>query len=171
MMRFIQVANRAARLAAVAIALAVSITAAHAQQPSAAALATAKELVTVTGSTALFNPLIAGVVEQAKLLLLQQNPNLNKDLTEIANKLRTDLTPRFGELVNEMARLYATHFNEQELKDLLAFHKSPLGKKLLTEQPQIVDGSLKFAQSWANTLSDEVVAKMRDEMKKRGHAL
>jgi hypothetical protein len=30
---------------------------------------------------------------------------------------------------------------------------------------------MKFAQSWANKLSEEVVAKMREELKKRGHTL
>jgi len=171
MMRFMQATNRAARVAAVAIALAVSSLGAHAQQPSAAALSTAKEIVTISGATTLFTPLIAGVVEQAKLLLLQQNPNLSKVLNEIAGKIRTDLAPRFDELGTEMSRLYATSFTEQELKDLLAFYKSPLGKKILVEQPKITDASLKFAQNWANALSDEVIAKMRAELKKRGHPL
>jgi hypothetical protein len=170
-MRFMQATSRAARLAAVAIALAVSSFAAQAQQPSAAQLATAKDVVDATGSTTLFNPLIAGVVEQAKLLLLQQNPNLSKVLTEVADKIRADLAPRFDELGNEMARLYATSFTEAELKDLLAFYKSPLGKKLLVEQPKIAEASLRFAQNWANALSDEVIAKMREELKKRGNPL
>jgi hypothetical protein len=30
---------------------------------------------------------------------------------------------------------------------------------------------MKFAQDWANKLSDEVVAKMREELKKRGHPM
>jgi hypothetical protein len=171
-MSFMQATNRTARAAAVAIALTVSLAPfAHAQQPSAAALSTAKEVVNVTGSTALFDPLVAGVVEQAKLLFLQQNPNLNKDLTEVANKMRADLTPRLSELHDEVAKLYATRFTEQELKDILAFYKSPTGKKLLLEQPNVVDGSMKFAQDWANKLSEEVVGKMRDELKKKGHAL
>ncbi|MEI9804601.1 MAG: DUF2059 domain-containing protein [Pseudolabrys sp.] len=155
----------------VAATLAAASPAAYAQQPSAAALATGKEIVGVTGATSLFTPLIAGVVEQAKLLLLQQNPNLNRELTDIGDKLRVELAPRFDELSNEMGRLYATRFSEQELKDLLVFYKSPLGKKVVVEQPVIVDSSLKFAQAWANTLSDEVIAKMRAELKKRGHAL
>ena len=54
---------------------------------------------------------------------------------------------------------------------MLAFYKSPLGKKMLDEQPKVVDASMTFAQNWANKLSDEVIAKMRAEMKKRGHAL
>jgi uncharacterized protein len=171
MMQFMESANRALRLAAVAIALVALCPAAHAQQPSAAAMATARELVSVTGSSTLFSPLISGVVEQAKLLLLQQNPNLSNVLGEVADKLRADLAPRFDELVDEMARQYATRFTEQELKDLLAFNKSPLGKKVLAEQPVVVDSSLKFAQAWSNTLSDEVIAKMRAELKKRGYSL
>ena len=170
-MRFMQGNRHAVRWATVAVALAVCGTATYAQQPSAAALSSAKEIVQVSGATALFNPLIAGVVEQAKLLLLQQNPSLNKELTEIANKIRTDLAPRFDEINSEVARLYATHFTEQELKDVLAFYKSSSGKKLVAEQPLVVDASLKFAQNWANGLSDDVVAKMRAELKKRGHAL
>jgi len=171
MMHFMQAAKRLTRLATVAFALTVLGSSAYAQQPTPAALATAKEIVVVTGGVALLNPLIPGVVEQAKLLLLQQNPSLSKVLTEVSDKIRADLTPRLDELVNEMARLYAIRFTEQELKDLLAFNKSALGKKLLAEQPQIVDSSLKFAQTWSNSLSDEVVAKMREELKKRGYAL
>lgn len=170
-MHILQATNRAVRLATVIFALAVLGPVAHAQQPTAMAISTAKEIISVTGSSALFNPLIAGVVEQAKLLLLQLNPNLSKPLTEVSEKIRSDLAPRFDELVNEMAGLYGAKFTEQELKDLLAFYKSPLGKKVLIEQPTIVDASLKFAQTWANSLSDEVVAKMRDELKKKGYSL
>jgi hypothetical protein len=132
---------------------------------------TAKEIVSVTGATALFNPLIAGVVEQAKNLFLQQNPGLAKDLNEIATKMRADLAPRFTELTDEVAKLYAAHFSEAELKQVLAFYKSPVGMKLIAEQPKVGEESLKFAQDWANKLSDQVTANMRDELKKRGHAL
>ena len=164
--------NRALSAVAVTIAL-LAAPAAFAQgpQPSAAAIATAKDLVEATGATALFSPLIAGVVEQSKLLYLQQNPMLQKDLNEIAQKMRTDLQPRFAEVINEVARQYAAHFSEQELKDILAFYESPVGKKMLSEQPKVVNGSMQFAQDWANKLSTEVTAKMRDELKKRGHPM
>lgn len=166
MMSIIQFARRAA---AIAVALVAFGPAAHSQQPSAAAMATAKELVAITGTTSLFNPLIAGVVEQAKLLYLQQNPALAKDLNEIADKMREDLKPRFSELTDDVAKEYATNFTEPELKAILVFYQSPAGKKLLDRQPKIVDASMSFAQDWANKLSDEVVPKMREELKKRGY--
>jgi uncharacterized protein len=170
-MRVVQFIKSTVRPAGVVIALVAFTVGATAQQPSAAAMQTAKEIVDVTGATALFNPLIAGVVEQAKNLFLQQNPGLGKDLNEIATKMRADLAPRFSELTDEVAKLYTAHFSDAELKQVLAFYKSPIGMKLIAEQPKVGEESLKFAQDWANKLSDQVIANMRDELKKRGHAL
>jgi hypothetical protein len=172
MINVLHALQRAARPPLLAVALAAFASAAHAQhKPPAAAMATANELIKVTGATNLFAPLITGVIEQAKIPFLQQNPALTKDLNEIAIKLRKDLAPRFSELTNEVATLYATRFSEPELKTSLAFYRSPTGKKLLAQQPQIIDASMKFAQEWANKLSDQVVAKMREELKKRGHPM
>ena len=83
--------KNAARWAALGLTLAIFSPLASAQQPSPGATASAKELITITGTTALFSPLIAGVVEQAKILYLQQNPALSKDLNEIATQMRADL--------------------------------------------------------------------------------
>ena len=170
-MSVVEVIKSAMRPAAVALVLVGCGSVAGAQQPSAAAVQTAKEIVKVTGATALFTPLIPGVVEQAKNLFLQQNPALGKDLNEIAVQMRTDLAPRMEELNAEVAKLYATHFTEAELKDLLTFYKTPVGMKLISEQPKVGEEGLKFAQNWANQLSDQVIGKMREELKKRGHAL
>jgi hypothetical protein len=164
-------ASRLAAVAATATLMLLLAPAAYAQKPSTSALLTANEIVTTTGSMSLFAPLVAGVIEQAKVLYLQQDPGLNKDLNDIAAQMRKDLAPRMGEISGHIALLYTEHFSEQELKDLLAFYKTPVGKKLLSEQPIIGDASLKFAQDWANKLSDEVVAKMRVELKKKGHSL
>ena len=170
-MSIVEILKGAIRPVAVAITLMGLSSGANAQQPSAVAIQTAKDVVNATGAMALFNPLITGVIEQAKNLFLQQNPGLSKDLNEITTKMRADLAPRFGELTSEVAKLYASHFTEAELKELLAFYKTPVGMKLITEQPKVGEEGLKFAQIWANNLSDEVVVKMRDELKKRGHTL
>lgn len=161
----------AVRAALIGLALALSTSIAGAQQPSATALAAAKELVTVKGAKAVYDPLVAGIVEKAKGMFLQANPMLGKDLNEVAAKLRADFGPRGAEVLTETARLYATRFTEQELKDALAFYKTPLGRKMVEEEPKILDQSLKDAQVWADKLSEEVIGKFRNEMKKLGHDL
>lgn len=161
-----------ARATAVAVAFIVFTLPANAQsKPSAAAMKVGEQLVNATGAGSIFNPLIPGVVEQAKLVFLQQNPGLAKDLNEVAAKLRDEYASRQAELNKYVASLYAQRFTVDELKKLLAFYQSPLGKKLLEQQPRIVDTSMSYAQDWANKLSSKVIDKFREEMKKRGHDL
>ena len=88
-----------------------------------------------------------------------------------SSSLRAEYAPRASQLIDQFAQLYAHAFTEQELKDALAFYKSPLGRKLLEQEPNLLDQSMKNAQTWADKLSEEVIAKMRAEMKKRGHEI
>jgi uncharacterized protein len=160
------------RVVAALFVLAVASTGpAGAQQPSAGALSAAKELLSVKGAMKIYDPLVNGIVERAKLLFLRTNPTLGKELNEVAASLRSEYAARIGEVVNETARLYAVRFSEQELKDALAFYKSPVGRKLVAEEPGLAEQSIKWAGAWADKLSEEIVGKMRVEMKKRGHEI
>ncbi len=131
-------------LLALGLAFAVGAGAA-AQQPSATAIATAKEVITAKGAGALYSPLVSGVIERTKTVLLQSNPMLGKDLNEVATKLHAEYASRSAEILTEVAKLYASRFTEQELKDTLAFYKSPLGRKLVAEEPIILDQSEWFS--------------------------
>jgi uncharacterized protein len=160
------------RAATIGLFLVASIAGAAAQKaPSESALATARELIAVKGANTLYEPLVSGVVEQAKNVFLQANPLLGKELNEVATKLRTEFAPRSAEVLTATAKLYATHFTEQELKDALVFYKSPLGRKLLTTEPAVVDESMRSARIWADKLSEQVISAMRAEMRKRGHEI
>ena len=46
--------------------------------------------------------------------------------------------------MTEAAKLYAARFTEQELKDMVAFYKSPLGKKMIAQEPQVLDETFNF---------------------------
>lgn len=154
-----------------ALAMIAPMKIAQAQQPSPAAITTAGEILDIKGSMSIFDPLVPGVVEQSKTTLLQMNPNMFKDLNEVAANLRKEYAPRLASLKSEIVKLYAERFSEQELKDTLAFYKSPLGKKILTEEVGFVDRTMSTAQDWAVKLNEEVLSRFRAEMKKKGHNL
>jgi hypothetical protein len=158
------------RLAAAGlVAFLLSATPTFAQQPSKSALSLANEILEIKGSMTIFEAVIPGVIEKSKSTLMQMSPNLFKDLNDVANDLRKEFAPRLESLRTDVARIYATRFTEQEMKDTLAFYKSPLGKKILTEEPAFVDRSMSAAQDWAIKLNDEILQRFRAEMKKRGH--
>lgn len=153
--------------------LGAMLTAADAQNkaPSPVQLMMAKELIELKGAAKAFDPLLAGVIEYHKSFFLQNNPNLSQDLNAVAQKLVADLAPRKAEMQQEIARIYAEHFTEQELRDALAFYKTPLGQKLISEEPKVLDESMKAADDWSRKFAEEVVAKFRAEMKARGKNL
>jgi uncharacterized protein len=142
-----------------------------AKPPSPAAILIAKQIVELKGVKDVFDPVVRGVVEKAKSVFMQTNFQLAKDINEIAANMHKDYDGRVSELVDQTARIYATHFSEQELKDMLAFYQSPLGKKMIVEEPKVLDQSMQAAATWADNLSEDVMAKMRGEMKKRGHEM
>jgi hypothetical protein len=164
-----------ARVALVALVGCVLILPARAQTPapppSPAAVALAKELIETKGGGLIFQPIVPGVIEQVKNTFLQTNPGLVKELTEVATQLRTEFAGKRDEILNGVAQLYAQRFTEQELREAVAFYKTPLGQKIVNEEPKILDESFGNIQQWAGKFSEEVVTKMRAEMKKKGHDL
>jgi hypothetical protein len=164
------------RIALLALALAIlaAVSEAHAQapaQPSPVAVALAREIIIAKASSSGFDTVGPSVIEKSKDQFLQLNPSLFKDLNEVAAKLKAEYAPRFSEPINEAARVYAGRFTEQELKDILAFYKSPAGKKVVIQEPLILQESMANIDRWASSLSEEIMGRIRAEMKKKGHDL
>ena len=163
---------RAIRAGLLALAIAAMASSAQAQQqPSANAVALAKEIIALKGGNAIYDPIVPQVIDQARTIFLQSNPMLSAPLNEVAAKLRAELTPRVADLINDGAKLYASRFTEQELKDILAFYKSPVGRKVVAQEPVILDESAANVDTWANKFAEEVISKFRAEMRKKGHEI
>jgi uncharacterized protein len=143
----------------------------QAKQPTPGTIAIAREVILTRGAGGIVEPLVRGVIESVKNTFVPTNPNLTRELNEVAAILHKELDGKSSEVIDQMAHAYATRFTEQELKDLLAFYKTPLGQKLVAEEPAAIEEGLKGAQQWADTFSETVMARMRNEMQKRGHAL
>ena len=162
-----------------ALGLALAAVPAGAQQPapqqpaplkpaSPAAIAVAKELLTLKGVGSIYATAVPNIVQRAKDQLLASNLNYQKDLNEVAVIVAQSLAGREKEIGEQMAKIYASDFSEQELKDLVAFYKTPVGQKLLAQEPKTVQASMTYMQQWAQSFSDTVMGEFRSEMKKRG---
>ena len=163
--------------AALAMALVLIVAPAIAQQgpPAApgkpgspAALAAAKEILTMKSASAMYTNAVPSLVERTKTTLLQSNLNLQKDLNEVAIIVATNLAGREKEIANGMAQIYTNEFSEQELKDLVTFYKSPLGTKLLQSEPRAIQFSMSYMNAWAQQFAEVINGQFRAEMKKRG---
>ncbi|WP_238121778.1 DUF2059 domain-containing protein [Xanthobacter sp. NFM-26] len=181
MMRISRFAHRGVG-AFVAAAVSVSVLAgasfgassAWAQQaaaPSAAQMALAKDLVMANGEARAFDGVIANIVDGAALSFLSTNPDLAKQLRDVAIALRPEFEKRQPEILQILASAYAARFSESELKEALAFYRTPTGKKLVADRPAIVQQAVQGIQGWGAQVNAEAVERVRAEMKKKGFDL
>jgi hypothetical protein len=165
----------------VALALAFSPQPAGAQQPPqaaplkpvspSAALQAARDLLAVKNVSQVYAGAVPNIVERAKSQLLGNNLSYQKDLNEVALTIAQQAAGKEKEIGEQMAKIYANDFTEQEMKDLTAFYKSPLGQKVLSQEPKSIQASMGYMSQWAQSFGDSVVAQFRAEMAKRGKPL
>ena len=174
--------SRILSAAGLAVGLALTAVPAGAQQKNApaapgttslkpgspAAIAAAKEILTMKNAAAMYANAVPNLVEQTKNVLMQSNLNYQKDLNEVAVIVAKNLAGREKEIGEGMAQVYANEFTEQELKDLVNFYKSPLGQKLLSSEPRAIQFSMSYMNQWAQQFAEVINGQFRAEMKKRG---
>ena len=165
-----------------AVGLALSTLPAGAQQPAAqppaplkpaspSAIAAAKDLLAVKNVSQVYASAVPNIVQRTKDAFLANNLSYQKDLNEVALIVAQTMSGREKEIGEQMAKIYASDFTEQELKDLTTFYKSPIGQKLLTQEPKTVQASMAYMSQWAQSFSETVANEFRAEMKKRGKPL
>ena len=134
-----------------------------AQQPaplkpaSPGAIAAAKELLTMKNVSAIYAGAVPNIVQRAKDQLLAEQSELPKRPERGRGHRRPEAAGREKEIGEQMAKIYANDFTEQELKDLVTFYKTPLGQKLLAQEPKTVQASMAYMQQWAQNFSETVI--------------
>ena len=90
-------------------------------------------------------------------------------------KANTALDQAIGwdKLKPDMIKLYTDNFSEQELKDLVAFYQSPLGKKVLEKMPVVTQKSAQMTQQKLESavpVVNKLLADMTKELDPKGAA-
>ncbi len=73
-----------------------------------------------------------------------------------------------GDLVSEIANLYARSYSADELKQIIAFYKSPVGQKYLDSAPGLASSAAGLGQAWQQQNEQAAQSMAEQEMRKRG---
>lgn len=159
------------RAGALLIALAAFSPPASSQTATPDNFQLARDVVVASGATRAFEGVVPSILQQSLGVFVQQNPDLQKELTESIKSIAPEFEKRVSEIVDIVARVYASRFSEAELKDILDFYRSDSGKKLVTLLPNVLEESFVKTQEWGGQLSEEIILRLRADMKKKGHAI
>lgn len=160
-----------ASLFAAALVALVGMTGVARAEPSAEHLALASKVAAATKADSGLDQIIPAIVDDAKTLFIRTNPDLSKDIGEVATKIGEDMKARRAELDKQISMIYAEAFTPEELKAISTFYESDAGKKLANSVNSLSLKTLEAARDWGDKLSSEMVSGIRAEMLKRGHNL
>jgi uncharacterized protein len=136
--------------------------------PPPETLAAARELVATMQATNQFKTLLPTIIEGMKPAIVQGRPQVAKDFDAIMPIVISGATQRLDELAEMLAEVYARNFTADEIRDLIAFYKTPTGKKLLQRQPAVARASLAAGQQFGQQLVTDIQQQIAEELKKRG---
>ena len=71
-------------------------------------------------------------------------------------------------LANQLVKIYSKYYNHQDIKDLLEFYQSELGKKLITTMPNIMAESMIAGQKWGTSFSPLLQERIQNRFKEEG---
>ena len=151
------------------LALSVALPA-RAQEPSPETMTAARDLSAImTGDT--ITQLTAAMANQI-WPTIEQQLSAKVDaatLAEIRTEFEGSLKAFTAEVMKDAPDVYAHHFSAQELRDMVAFYKSPTGSKALHEMPKVMADVGGRMAPRMQTLQTDLDQRMRAILQKHGY--
>jgi hypothetical protein len=158
------------KIVAAALLLAAS-SFASAGQPAPAS--TAVELARIALPRSNWDQVMASTsdqMDQSMQMAFRQDgkevtPELARIVREQAQEMMKEMMPSYEEMLDVQAGLLVKHYTASELKQLLAFYRSPLGQKTIRITPEVMKDVMGWMQSILQQRMPPAMAKLQAAVK------
>ncbi len=73
------------------------------------------------------------------------------------------------QLVEMLVPIYAKYYTDADVRQMIAFYKTPLGQKIIQNNPEIAQASMRDGEQWGkDVLAPELVKRIRARFQKEG---
>ncbi len=113
-----------------------------------------KQLLAVTGAANLFQQ----IVTQMLVSMKSQYPQVPQKAWD---SFQAELKP--DDLLNEVIPIYSKYYSNEEIKQIIAFYQTPVGKKTITVLPQLTQESIVIGQRYGAEAANRALKKLEAE--------
>ncbi len=108
---------------------------------------------------------VTGAVRMGLQMTTTLSQSLRKAHPEVPDAIWSELLAEFRseELTALAVPIYMKYLSAEEIQGLLAFYESPLGRKLLEVQPQILQESVVVGRQWGEECARRVMKRLREK--------
>jgi hypothetical protein len=144
---------------------------ASAQSATADSRAAARELVATIKLGDQFKAMMPMIFKAFKPAIVQNRPDVDRDFDALVPILLDKMGARLKEMEDSVADVYASNFSAAELRDLIAFYKSPTGQKFLEKTPIVTQQTMAAGQKFGQSAGAEAQKEMIEQLRNKGHTL
>jgi len=142
---------------------------ARADEPTPAQVNEATTILSSIGMKKSFDEIVPGMMVELENQVTSTRPELKDQLHVVIVAILPEFAKTEQDVLAEGAKILASEMTEDELKQTAAFFESPAGKKYFATMPVFSQQFIPIAQQWRQKLSTDILARAREEMKKKGY--
>lgn len=147
----------------------------YAEDLTPAKQADTRKLLEATGALKVGQAMSEAVVNQMTQAIKQARPDIPARMfdvlaEEVNQAIAEEMNAKDG-LVDLMVVLYHKHFSHQEIRELLAFYQSPVGKKAGALAPTMSKEGFAIGQRWGESLGPRIGRRVQARFKQQGYEI
>ena len=131
-----------------------------------------KRLMEVTGSVNIAQQFASATSQQMFDMLKAARPDIPERALAVMNdELMALFAERLavsGGLLDQVTPIYGKYLSHQEIKELLAFYRTPLGRKTIQVLPTILRESMVAGERWGQSLAPEIERRVGAALRREG---
>lgn len=129
-------------------------------------------LLEVTGATNISQMFSQAVVRQMTEAIKKTRPDIPAKmfdvLAEEVNKTIAESMVAKGGFVDQVVPVYHKYFSHEEIKAMVAFYQTPVGKKAIEVMPRMVQESMAIGQEWGKSLGPVIQQRIKARFEQEG---
>jgi hypothetical protein len=150
------------------MALAFAAVSPSAAQDNSEKLQAARDLLKATNAEEQFAVVVPLMFRQMRQAMPPPGPDQQDSVDQVFAEVEKQFVARSGELIDQIAVLYARMFSVEEMTTLTEFYKTPVGRKFIEATPQLAAEAMQLGNVWGQKIGREAEQKIRAELRERG---
>jgi hypothetical protein len=136
--------------------------------PSPAALTAADKILNTIGLKQSIAIVVPGMMQELETNVTRTRPEIRDSLRATLKAIQPEFDLTAKQTYIQAESMLATEMSEQDIVQVAAFFDSPAGKKYVQVTPVFLQNLADVTGAWREKLSEDILERARQEMKKKG---
>lgn len=145
---------------------------ASADELTASKRADIERLLQMTGALDIGKQMSAAVVNQMTKVVRQARPDIPSQVMAVmSDEINAVVSENVGDFKEAVIPIYHNNFTAEEVKGMIDFYSTDLGKKTIRVMPSLLNESMQAGQQWGQSLGPIIDQRIRARLKKEGYKI